>query len=37
MRVGGSGHYGKSAVREFSLQAFPPDLGRRNLWARERK
>ena len=31
------GHYGKSAKRAFSLQAFPPDLGGKNLWARERK
>ena len=27
------GHYGKSAKRAFSLQAFPPDLGGKNLWA----
>ena len=36
-RVGGRGHYGKSVVREFSLQTFPPDLEGINLWARERK
>ena len=33
----GRGHYGKSAMRKFSLMAFPPDLGGKNLWARERK
>ena len=27
------GHYGQSLLHQFSTQAFPPDLGRRNLWA----
>ena len=31
------GHYGQSLLHQFSTQAFPPNLGRRNLWARERK
>ena len=31
------GHYGQSLLHQFSTQAFPPDLGRQNLWARERK
>ena len=31
------GHYGQSLLHQFSTQAFPPNLGRQNLWARERK
>ena len=27
------GHYGKTALRQFSLIAFPPDLGGKKLWA----
>ena len=30
------GHYNKTALRQFSPLAFPPDLGGKNLWARER-
>ena len=31
------GHFCKSAMRQFSLLAFPPDLGGKNLWARKKK
>ena len=31
------GHYGKTALRQFSLIVFSPDLGGKNLWAREGK
>ena len=30
------GYYGKTALRQFSPLAFPPDLGGKNLWTRER-
>ena len=31
------GHYGNNTMRHFSLMSFPPNLGGKNLCARERK